>query len=56
MKIHLYYQQQFGNWMHYQTKHNENDAYRVAKIKSKQMGKRLRLTDDDGRVLDLIDI
>ena len=56
MKIHLYCQQQFGNWMHYQTKHNGNDAYRVAKLKSKQMGKRFKLTDDDGRVLDLIDI
>ena len=42
--------------MHYQTKQNENDAYRVAKLKSKQMNKRFKLTDDDGRVLDLIDI
>ena len=55
MKVHLYYQQQFGNWVHYQTKHNKNDAYRVAKLKSKQMSKRFKLTDDDGRVLDLID-
>ena len=56
MKIHLYYQQQFGNWMHYQTKHNENYACRVAKLKSKQMGKRFKLKGDDGSVLNLIDI
>ncbi len=40
MKTYLYYQQQSDNWIHYQTKHNENDAYRVAKLKSQQMGKR----------------
>ncbi|WP_269615887.1 hypothetical protein [Prochlorococcus marinus] len=55
MKLFLSYQDQFGRWIKYQTKDNENDDYRVAKLKSKQMGKRFKLTDDDGRVLDLID-
>lgn len=54
MKIYLSYQDQFGRWRQYQTKNNERDAYRVAKLKAGQMNKRFRLTDDSGRVLDLI--
>ena len=55
MKIYLSYQDQFGRWIQYQTKNNERDAYRVAKLKSEQMHKRFRLTDENDRVLDLID-
>ena len=54
MKIYLFYQDQFGKWIQYQTKNNESDAYRVAKLKSEQINKRFRLTDENGRVLDLI--
>jgi len=54
MKIYLSYQDQFGKWIQYQTKNNESDAYRVAKLKSEQINKRFRLTDENGRVLDLI--
>ncbi len=53
MKIFLSYQDQFGRWRQYQTKNNEIDACRVAKLKAGQMNKRFRLTDDYGRVLDL---
>ena len=53
MKIFLSYQDQFGVWRQYQTKQNELDAYRVAKLKAKQMNKRFRLTEGNGRVLDL---
>ena len=56
MKINLSYQQPlFGNWVHYQTKYNEKDAWRVANQIAKRMDKRFRLTDEGGRVLDLID-
>ena len=54
MKIFLSYQDQFGRWRQYQTKNNEIDAYKVAKIKAGQINKRFRLTDASGRVLDLI--
>ena len=54
MKIYLSYQDQFGRWIQYQTKNNERDPYRVAKLKAGQMNKRFRLTDKSGRVLDLI--
>jgi len=53
MKIYLTYQDQFGRWIQYQTKNNERDAYRVAKLKSEQMNKRFRLTDSSGRVWNL---
>ncbi len=36
-----------------QTKHNELDAFRVAKLKTKKRNKRFRLTDASGEVLDL---
>ncbi len=35
------------------TKQNELDAYRVAKLKANQIHKRFRLNDSAGRVLDL---
>tara|TARA_Y100001980_G_C14294386_1_gene124202 strand:- start:127 stop:294 length:168 start_codon:yes stop_codon:yes gene_type:complete len=54
MKIYLSYQDQFGRWIQYQTKNNERDAYRVAKLKAGQKNKRFHLTDKSGRVLDLI--
>ena len=54
-KYFIQYQDQFGKWRPYQTKHNEEDAWRVAKQIAKRMGKRFRLTDEGGRVLDLID-
>ena len=55
MKIYLSYQDQFGRWIQYQTNNNERDAYRVSKLKAGEMNKRFRLTDENGRVLDLID-
>ena len=54
MKIFFSYQDQFGRWIQYQTKNNERDACRVAKLKVMEMNKRFRLTDDSGRVLDII--
>lgn len=55
MKLVLEYQDQFGKWHRYQEKHNEGDAYRSAKARSKATGKRFRIFDGDGRLIDLID-
>ena len=55
MKIIISYRDQFGHWRRFQEKNNERDAYRTAVIKAKQMNKRFRLTDENGRILDLID-
>jgi hypothetical protein len=55
MTINIEWQDQHSNWHHYQTKHNQVDAYRVAKRRAESTGKRYRLVDDQGRLLDLID-
>ena len=54
VRIHLEYMNNQHRWQHYQTKHNERDAYGTAKQRSKATGKRFRLVDDDGRIIDLI--
>ena len=54
MRIYLSYEDQFGNFVQYQTKNNLADAIRTAKIKSKQMNRRFKLTNDQGSLLDLI--
>jgi len=54
-RINIEWQNQFGRWQHIQTKHNEADAFRTAQNRARSTGKRHRLTDDDGRLLDVID-
>ena len=55
MTINIEYQDQHGNWHHYQTKQNQADAYRVAQRRAESTGKRHRLVDDGGRLLDLLE-
>ena len=54
MKFVLQYQDQFGKWHRYQEKHNEGDAYRTAKARAKATGKRFRVVDGDGNLIDLV--
>jgi hypothetical protein len=54
MKIGIEWQDQFGHWKHYQTKQNRANAYRVAQRRAETTGKRHRLVDGDGRLVDLI--
>ena len=54
MKIHLEWQNQFGKWQRYGTMHSQHSAYKSAALKAKQGGKRWRLIDDEGHLLDLI--
>ena len=55
MKFVLQYQDQFGKWHRYQEKHNEGDAFRTAKGRAKATGKRFRIVDGDGRLIDLVE-
>jgi hypothetical protein len=55
LTISIEWQDQFGRWKHYQTKQNQADAYRVAKRRSQSTGKRHRLVDDGGRLLDVLE-
>jgi len=54
MRVEIEYQDQFGSWKHFQTKHNEADAFRVASRRAQNTGKRHRLLSADGSLLDLI--
>ena len=54
VRVKIQYMDNQQRWQHYQTKHNEPDAYRTARQRSKATGKRFRLVDDDGRIIDLI--
>lgn len=49
------YQNQFGQWQRFTTKHNEGEAYRSAQARARSTGKRHRLVDADGRLLDVIE-
>ena len=54
MKFVLQYQDQFGKWHRYQEKHNEGDAFRTAKARAKATGKRFRIVDGNGNLVDLV--
>jgi hypothetical protein len=54
MTINIEYQDQHGNWHHYQTKQNQADAYRVAQRRAESTKKRHRLVDDAQNLIDLI--
>ena len=56
MKVHIQYQDQFGSWKHFQTKHNAVDAFRVASRRAQSNGKRHRLVSADGSLLNSIDL
>ena len=54
MRIFLSYEDQFGDFVQYQTKNNLADAIWTAKLKSKQMKRRFRVINEHGALLDLI--
>ena len=54
MTINIEWQDQFGRWHHYQSKQIQADAFRVAQRRAESTGKRHRLVDDDGCLLDLL--
>ena len=55
MKFVLQYQDQFGKWHRFQEEHNEGDAYRTTNSRAAATGKRFRIVDGDGRLIDLVD-
>ena len=54
MKVLIQYQDLWGTWRPYQTKHNERDALRTATNRARNTGKRHRLVDENGNLLDLV--
>jgi hypothetical protein len=55
MRVEIEYPDQFDSWKHFQTKHYEADAFRVASNRASSTGNRHRLVSDDGHLLDLVD-
>ena len=53
MKVFIQYQDKFSRWHPYQTKHNEQDAYRTAESRARSTGKRHRLAEENGDLFDL---
>jgi len=51
----IQYQNIFGQWVHYTSMANEASAYKTAQKRANQSGKRYRLVDENGRLLDIID-
>lgn len=54
MKYKIEWQDQFGKWQNYQTKNNEADSYRTAQSRAKSTGKRHRIVDGNGNLIDII--
>ena len=54
-RIVIQWQDQFGHWQHFQEKHNQGDAFRTAQVRARSTGKRHRLVDEQGRLLDLLE-
>ena len=55
MKVNIQWQNQFGFWVHYQTCHHLQSAYRTAKFRANNTKKRYRLVDENGSLLDLVE-
>jgi len=54
MTIKIQYQDQFGKWQQYQTVHHQGNAYQIAKQLARSTGKRYRLVDGNGGLLDIV--
>ena len=54
MKVIIEYQDHFGRWRRYGESHHEASAYRPASARAASTGKRYRLVDEGGNLLDLI--
>ena len=54
MPVNIEWQDQHGRWHHLQSQQNQTDAYRVAMRRAEATGKRHRLVDGDGRLLELL--
>ena len=45
---------QFGRWQRYTEMHNQANAFRSAQARARSTGKRHRLVDPSGQLIDLI--
>jgi len=55
MKFNIEYQDQFHKWTPYQTQYGETSAWSTASNRTRSTGKRHRLVDEGGRLIDLFE-
>jgi len=53
VKFVIQYQNQFFKWQAYQTQHGQTSAYRTATQRAKQTGKKHKIVDENGNLVDL---
>jgi hypothetical protein len=54
MQIFIQLQNQHGGWIPYSTSNHYQSAYKQSATASRNSGKRFRLIDDSGNILDII--
>lgn len=54
-RIIIQWQDMFGHWQRLQEMHNQAEASRTAQARVRSTGKRHRLVDEQGRLLDLLE-
>ena len=54
-KVFIQWCDQFGHWKHYSTSHHPPSAMKSAQQSAKNTGKRHRLVNEDGNLLDLFE-
>jgi len=54
-KFIIQWQDQFGKWQRFQEMHNAANAFHTAQQRARSTGKRYRLVDESGALLDLLD-
>ena len=53
-RVIIQWQDQFGRWQRYTEMHNQANAFRSDQARARSTGKRHRLVDPDGQLIDLI--
>ena len=51
----IQWQDQFGRWQRYGEQHHEASAFRTAQARARSTGKRHRLVDSQGNLLDILE-
>jgi len=55
VKYYIEYQDQFRKWRPYQMQYGQTSAWNTASNRTRSTGKRHRLVDEGGRLLDLFE-
>ena len=54
-RVIIQWQDQFGRWQRYGERHHEPSAFRTAQARASSTGKRHRLVDSHGNLLDILE-